>query len=239
MTDSSLLVCGYIKAKFALVNDKELWEHPAYVWAVQVGRPRVTTKFIYLTLGHSDIPDSETAREYIKTISELRGKITRLDFCVDYLGTLNYDAFYRLHDNKQKPLPSIIKSPMGKTVYIGKRHSERMLRVYDKRGEILARKKTDIGFDLTRIEIEIKGRMVSRYKHLFMSGQEDVILSDIQELYGLRNFCKRREPSKPFDVQDKSDSVWGFIVRYRNIIGCAYQQDRAQFLEIIGGLRDA
>ena len=229
-----MLVCGYIKAKFELVNDKELWEHPAYVWAAQVGRPRVTTKFIYVSLGHSDLPDSETARKYIAAIAAHRGKVTRLDFCIDYLGTLNYDAFYRLHDNKQKPLPSIIKSPTGKTVYIGKRHSERMLRVYDKRGEIKARKKVDIGFDITRIEIEIKGRMVPRYKHLFMSGQEEVILSDIQELYGLRNFCKRRESSKPFDVQDKSDSVWGFIVRYRNIIGCAFNEDTEHFLDILG-----
>ena len=51
MTDSSLLVCGYIKAKFALVDGKELWEHPAYVWAAKVTRPRVTSNFIYLTLG--------------------------------------------------------------------------------------------------------------------------------------------------------------------------------------------
>ena len=189
-------------------------------------------------MGHSDLPDSETARGYIAAIAAHRGKVTRLDFCIDYLGTLNYDAFYRLHDNKQKPLPSIIKSPTGQTVYIGKRHSERMLRVYDKRGEIKARKKVDIGFDITRIEIEIKGRMVPRYKHLFMSGQEEVILSDIQELYGLRNFCKRHEPSKPFDVQDKASSVWGFVTRYRKVIRCAYYDDTAQFLEIIGGLQD-
>jgi len=238
MTENPGLQCGYIKAKFALVNDKEIWEHPAYIWCSTFGRPRFTLNFIYLVLGHTDIPDSETAREYIKTISELGGHITRLDFCVDYLGKLNFDAFYRLHDNKEKPIPAMWKSPEGETVYVGKRSSERMLRVYDKRAEILAKKKVDIGFDLTRVEIEIKGRMVPRYKHLFMSGQEEVIVSDIQELYGLRNFCKRHKASKPFDVRDKSDSVWGFIVRYRNVIGCAYQQDKAQFLEIIGGLRD-
>ena len=238
MTENPDLQCGYIKAKFPLLYNKELWEHPAYAWTNEVGCPRVTLNFIYLALGHTDIPDSETARRYIKTISELGGKITRLDFCIDYLGILNFDAFYRLHDNKEKPIPSMHKSPSGKTVYVGKRASARMLRVYDKRGEILAKKKTDIGFDLTRIEIEIKRNWVPHYKYLFMSGQESVIVSDIQELYGLRNFCKRHKPSKPDAGGDKSDSVWRFIVRFKNVIGCAYKQDVEQFLEIIGGLQD-
>ena len=234
MTEASTLVCGYIKAKFPLIIDKELWEHPAYTWCSALKRPRVTDNFIYLTLGHADIPDSETARKYISDIAALGGKITRLDFCIDYQGILNFDAFYRLHDNKQNPTPSMNKSPTGKTVYVGKRSSARMLRVYDKRGEILSRKKVDIGFDLTRIEIEIKRNWVAHYKYLFMSGQESVIVSDIQELYGLRNFCKRRKASKPFDIQEKASSVWGFIVRYRKIIKCAFNEDTEQFLEIIG-----
>ena len=233
-----MLQCGYIKVKFGYYHDMELWEIPAYKWLTKHVRPRVTENFIYGAFGHAAIPDNETAREYIREIALLGGKVTRLDFCIDYLGVLNFDAFYRLHDNGEKPHPSITKSPTGKTVYIGKRSSGRMLRVYDKRGEILFRKKVDIGFDLTRIEIEIKRNWVAFYKHMFMAHQEEIIVSDIQELYGLRNFCRRHKASKPFDIQEKASSVWGFIVRYRNVIGCAYQQDRAQFLEIIGGLRD-
>lgn len=228
------LQCGYIKAKFPLQDNKPLPEHLFYTWANEVNRPRVTSFFCYVTLGHKDIPDNETARQYINAIDDLGGKITRLDFNVDYLGVLDFDAFYELHDNGQRPTPSIVKSPSGVTVYVGKRSSARLLRVYDKRGEILARKKCDIGFDLTRIELEVKRDMIPRYKTLFLNGRLDSILSDMQKLYGLRGFCETHIAAKPTDTRDKGESLYGFVYRYRRIIRQAYVNDFEQFLSAIG-----
>lgn len=229
-----LLQCGYIKAKFPLQDDKPLPEHMFYSWVNEIKRPRVTSFFCYISLGHNDLPDNKTAREYIGTIESVGGKITRLDFNIDYLGKLDFDAFYGLHDNDQNPTPSIVKSPTGATVYVGKRSSARLLRVYDKRGEILARKKCDIGFDITRIELEVKRGMVARYKALFLAGKTDIILSDIQTLYGLRGFCEQYPASKPVDTRDKSDSLYDFIHRYRRTIRRAYEKDLCHFLDIIG-----
>jgi len=231
--------CGYIKAKFPLKEGKYLHEDDAYRWCCDVKRPRVTDNFVYISLGHKDLPSNEVAREYIKSIYSLGGWITRLDFCIDYLGLLDFDAFYELHDDDTPPHPSILKSSTGKTVYLGKRSSARMLRVYDKRGEILSKvtrkDKThvDIGFDVTRIELEIKRDMIERYLKLFMTGQTSVILSDIQRLYGLRGFCETHEPSKPTHNRDKSDNWWPLVYRYRRLIRRAYLDDIDEFLNIL------
>lgn len=230
--------CGYIKAKFPLVPGKPLADHESYIWANDVARPRTTSHFIYIVLGHDDIVDNAHARRIITTIKEIGGKLTRLDFNIDYLGTLDFDAFYSLHDNDIAPVPQEVKTPGSKTVYVGKRSSARMLRVYDKRGEIKAKKGIDIGFELTRIEIEIKRTMIARYLRMFMSGNTLGILNDIQELYGLRGFCSRHERSKPCDVTNKKTSVFGFIYRFRRIIRQALLLDVCEFLDIIGVTRD-
>lgn len=226
--------CGYIKAKFALRPDLALGHHASYRWVQGITRPRITTHFVYVSLGHQLLPDNETARGYIHTIKVLGGKITRVDFCIDYLGKLAFDAFYKLHDNDEKPVPSIVKTPTGITVYVGKRSSARMLRTYDKRGEIIAKTKVDIGFDMTRIELEIKRNMVNRYVALFMSGKTDMILSDIQRLYGLRGFCQLHKAVKPIENREKEDTLWNFVTRYKRIIRCAYLVDIDEFLDIIG-----
>jgi hypothetical protein len=237
-TDGDCLRCGYIKAKFTIPTDKELSDCAAYLWANEHKRPRVTQHFIYVNFGHDDIGDNDNARDIIRMIAQHGGKITRLDFCVDYLGKLDFGAFYDLHDNQRKPDPSIVKSPTGATVYVGKRSSARLLRAYDKRGEIIARKKVDIGFDITRLELEVKRNMVERYRQLFMLRQETQIVQDIQELYGLRGFCSRHDVSRPTEIRDKQDSLWGFIQRYHAILGRAYKQDKCQFLDIIGASKD-
>lgn len=225
--------CGYIKAKFALRPDLPLWQHDTYMWAQNITRPRVTAHFVYVALGHKLLPNNATARQHIQDIQRLDGKITRVDFCVDYLGKLAFDAFYKLHDNDERPTPSIVKTPTGTTVYVGKRSSARMLRVYDKRGEIAAKKNVDIGFDMTRIELEVKRNMISRYIKLFMSGKTDVILSDIQRLYGLRGFCQSHKAVKPTENREKENSLWGFVTRYRRIIRCAYLTDIDEFLDTL------
>jgi hypothetical protein len=109
-----------------------------------------------------------------------------------------------------------------------------MLRAYNKRGELLKKTKVDIGFELTRFELEIKRDMIQRYLALFMSHKTEIILSDMQSLYGLHGFCDTHQMSKPFDVPEKSDDVFEFISRYRRIIKEAYVTDKQQFLDIIG-----
>jgi hypothetical protein len=116
-----------------------------------------------------------------------------------------------------------------------------MLRVYDKRGEILQRTMKaknviaiDIGFELTRFEIEIKRDMVQRYLTLFMSGKTDIILSDMQSTYKLHGFCDSHERAKPTDIPEKTDNVFNFIYRYKRIIREAFVTDKEQFLDIIG-----
>lgn len=232
--DHELMQCGYIKAKFALRPDLPLWQHESYRWVKSVARARITTHFVYVSLGHELLPDNATAREHIRTIKMLKGKITRVDFCIDYLGKLAFDAFYKLHDNDEKPIPSIVKTPSGITVYVGKRSSARMLRVYDKRGEILTKTKVDIGFDMTRIELEVKRNMVTRYVALFMSGKTDMILSDIQRLYGLRGFCQTHKAVRPTENREKEDTLWNFVTRYKRIIQRAYLANIDEFLDIIG-----
>lgn len=226
--------CGYIKAKFPIKPWIPLGGQPAYYLAQRLTRPRVTENFIYISLGHKDIQDNEYARFLLQWIAQHDGKVTRLDFYVDYLGTLDFDVFYALHDNDKRPTPQIVKSPSGVTVYVGKRSSARMLRIYDKRGEILAKKSIDIGFALTRIELEIKRGMVSRYLALFMSKNTLQILQDIQSLYGLHGFCVSHAASKPFDAVDKTNDCFAFVQRFKRIIREAYLTDSAQFYEILG-----
>jgi hypothetical protein len=230
--------CGYIKAKFAIEPWTPLFEHPSYFLACRLGRPRITGNFIYIALGHKDIKDNAHARSLLCEIAKYDGKVTRLDFNIDYLGLIDLDAFYALRDNGRKPTPAILKSPFGATVYVGQRSSARMLRVYDKRAELMAKKHIDIGFDMTRIELEIKRNMVKRYLALFMSKNTLQILQDIQSLYGLRGFCESHPASKPFDVGDKSTDCFVFVQRFRRIIAEAYLTDRAQFFETIGVKQD-
>jgi len=226
--------CGTIKAQFPLDKGCELFAHPAYVWASYITRPRVTDHFIYIMLGHTAIRDNEHARWLIEQIEARRGYITRLDFAVDYLAPFAFDDYYELQDDDKRPFPSIIKTPQGTTVYVGKRSSSLMLRVYDKRAEILHRTNADIGFALTRIELEVKHKMVKRYRNLFMSGQTDIILSTIQHKYKLRLFTLNAQVARPTDIQEKVGDVFAFVQRYRRIIGEAYHTNKQQFLEIIG-----
>lgn len=234
MTCTEAMQIGYLKAKFAIHRHGYLEDSAAYRWCNMITRPRVTESFIYITLGHSLLPSNEVARRYLRQIAFLKGKVTRLDFCIDYLGKFAFNSFYKLHDNGVPPIPSIVTSPSGQTVYVGRRSSARMLRVYDKRGELLKKTKADVGFELTRFEIEIKRNMIQRYLTLFMSGKTGVILSDMQSTYGLHGFCDSCEKAKPTDMPEKTDNIFAFVHRYKRIIKDAYSTDKEQFLDIIG-----
>jgi len=166
---------------------------------------------------------------------EMRGKITRLDFYVDYLGLLDHDVYYELVRGQKRFAPSRYESDDGWTIYRGKRSSSRMMRIYDKRAEILAKKRVDVGFDITRIELEVKRNWVKHYCYLWMSGKKESILSDIQALSELRGFCEKT-PSTTLDTSTVEDihSAMAFVMRYRCVIGSAYRANKGEFLEIIG-----
>lgn len=239
--DNEYVQLGYIKAKFPLTARVSLSEAPFMGFCRQFASMRVTGHFVYVTLGHDDIPDNHIGRELLTEIATLRGKVTRLDFCLDVQHAFDIGAYYwtmkKLYENKdikrRLGLPSLLASPVGITCYVGKRSSARMLRVYDKRKEILHRKKVDIGFELTRFEIEIKREQVPRYRTLFMSGHTQSIVDDIAERYLLPWLASSPNKVKPFHIPVKHDGEMAFIYRFKSVIKRAYATDRKQFLEII------
>lgn len=226
--------CGYIKMKFVIIKDKELGQQEAYSYACTLKNPRVTRNFIYVALGHDDIRDNAHARDIIETCLAVGGRITRLDFFVDYEGTLNFDALYAILDTKQPPYPSLLKSPHGKTLYCGKRASPYLFRCYDKRKEIIHRLKVDIGYELTRLELECKRVQIAHVLTLFMSRQTSEILNIIQEKYKVRNFCKRTKMHKgALPTREKSDPM-AIVYRYRQAIRAAYLKSPTEFYDCIG-----
>lgn len=228
------ITCGYIKAKFPYNPDLPLPQQTAFTWAKQFQSCRITEHYIYVQFGHKTIRDNDHALDILDTIARFGGKITRIDLCVDVMGLFPYDATYDLWDTGKPPWPSLIKSPHGKTLYIGKRSSARFLRIYNKRAEILYRKKLDVGFDFYRVEIEVKRNAIPLYLALFRAGNERALVGDIAKRYKLETILGKGHKLKPTDIPDKEISCFAFIHRYKRILKEAYTTDRAQFLEIIG-----
>jgi len=233
--NADTLLCGYIKAKFTLVDGVTLGMQKFDRFARQFKSMRVTDHFVYIALGHQDLPDNQTAIQYIKSIETLGGKITRLDFTLDILSPFDFSSYYDIMCTSQaRYTPTLITSPRGDTVYIGRRSSSRMLRIYDKRSEIKVRKKVDIGFDLTRVELEIKRDLVPVYKALFLSGDCSAIINDIGKRYALPRFLMDAKTIKPQQIAPRIDGPMAFVMRYKRIIRDAYIQSQAQFYEILG-----
>ena len=230
------LTCGYIKCKFPYNPDLPLAQQSAYTWARQFSSCRITDHFIYLQFGHSTIRDNDHALDILGTIKRLDGKVTRIDLCIDVMGLFPYDVMYDLWDIGHAPWPSLIKSPHGKTLYIGKRSSARFLFVFNKRAEILYRKKVDVGFDFYRVELEVKRNAIPLYLRLFVAGNENALVADIAKRYKLETILGQGQKLKPSDIPDKETSCFAFIHRYKRIIKEAYSADKAQFLEIIGAI---
>ncbi|MGD9131976.1 MAG: hypothetical protein PVH73_10460 [Candidatus Bathyarchaeota archaeon] len=226
--------CGFIKAKFAIDGDNRLEDTKGYTFAHAFSSFRTTDHFIYIALGHKDLPDNQTAIKYIEAIENLGGKITRLDFTIDIMTPFDFASYYEMMVGMNRGTPTLITSPRGDTVYIGRRSSARMLRLYNKRAEILARKKVDIGFDLTRIELEVKRDLVKTYKRLYLARRFDVIMADIAKRYCLPGITLQARKIKPDKIADRVDGPMAFVDRYKRVIRLAYLQCPAQFYEIIG-----
>lgn len=239
----------FIKAVMDLPDDQfNNWEHPVGLAEKYLGGCRVTENRVYVTIGGSEIRDNMHGGELIDFLDHYGWKITRLDFCVDLYAPFSFktlygialqayvDSEYRTKHGKvghSEPKPTMFESPNGCTVYIGKRHSERMLRVYNKRGEILEKRGIDIGFPLTRIEIEVKGRLVDAYKALFMTGQSRAIIDDIQARYPIRIDSQRCAVHIDHRNDEKSDP-FAVVERYSASLRNAWDIDHCKFMKILG-----
>lgn len=233
---------GFLKVKFAIPDRKRYVDCAFYEYLQDFSHVRTTTHFAYLTLGHEILTDNSIGRRIISDVKHLGGKITRIDFAVDVLQKFDLVGYKEAmvevwRSNPKKPpvgLPALLDSPNGTTVYIGKRSSSRMLRAYDKRAEIKAKKRVDIGFELTRFEIEVKRERVEKYVHLFMSGNTLAILQDLAARYRLpwlTDHPKRILPKEPRSARSRP---LGFVARYKKILFDAWCEDSEQFLDIIG-----
>lgn len=233
---------GYIKAKFAIPEHTMAEEWRFNEFTHQFSSRRQTFNYVYISLGHSDIPDNDIGRELIREIEELRGKITRLDFAVDILQAFDIESYYktmrRLFDSEDRTAPmgrpALLTSPDGTTVYIGKRSSARLLRVYDKRAEVNAKKHIDIGFELTRFELEVKRECVDQYKRLFMSGNTAAIIADVSARYNLHWLSQHPHKTLPQIIGRERGAPMAFVERFKRVIKQAYQSDREEFLEVLG-----
>lgn len=232
---------GCIKAKFPLSETETLGENAAFKYTAQYPTRRVTGNFIYVMLGHEMLEDNEHGREVLREIFELGGWVTRLDFYVDLAEKFDFVGYYAmlkgLYARKPRPrmgLPSLLTSPLGQTVYVGKRSSARMLRIYDKRAEVLAKRKMDIGYSLTRFELEVKRKEIPGYKALFIEGKTQAILNDVAERYLLPSLAVKPEKLSFSYASREKLGAMAFVVRYRRILKEAYVSKPLEFLEMLG-----
>jgi hypothetical protein len=238
----------YISAVIRLPKDEFIdAKHPIAI-AEKYGSCRTTEHSIFVSIGGSTIKSNDHAREMIAFLKEHGFKITRVDFAIDVLEKLNLDDIYQqalkeFHDSARvgkdgktrhfKPYPTIWSSAYGSTVYLGKRHSERMLRIYDKRGEIQAKQDIDIGFDITRIELEVKGRLVNQYLLYLMSGQTAAIDADIAARYGLDVSRFPKKLVRTLVNEEKAD-VFAIVRRYHKALRQAWDTDHCKFMHLLG-----
>lgn len=233
--------CGYIKFQWKKSESHVVWTDKFYANLRDFKSVRETDNFVYVQVGHDAIRDNNHARDIIRMVRETGGWITRLDFYIDIAEHFDIETYYTymLEQWKAKKgrerigMPIFWTSPEGDTCYIGKRSSDRMLRVYDKRNEILKRKGVDIDFDLTRYECEIKRKAVRRYETLFMAGNERAILQDMAARWALPQICDNPEKMLPLESGRGPRDPLAFVRRYRNILSEAYSDSPAEFMCII------
>lgn len=233
---------GYIKAQFPHTPDHPGLAKKVARFTSQYPTRRVTDYFTYIALGHTLLTDNDDARRIVHEIFGLGGKITRIDLAVDVCDAFDFKSYHEMMNEYYKHpefgktigLPARITSLTGDTEYIGKRSSARFFRVYDKRAEVLAKKRVDIGFDLTRFEIECKRLAVGPYLGLFMVGKTDVILADIADRYRLPWLVDHPKRILPTSDNQNKSSIFDFVYRYRRILKTAYETDKRSFLDLIG-----
>jgi hypothetical protein len=104
---------------------------------------------LYIPKHQQNDADALLAVDVITRSAGLRCR--RIDIAMDVLAPMpNLD-------------PAVLSGWIGKagvpeTLYVGSRQYRTFWRIYDKRKEILSKRHTDIGFDVTRYELEAKGK---------------------------------------------------------------------------------
>lgn len=112
------------------------------------------------------------------------GKLSRLDIAIDDIGCSYFTCDHVINLVKSGRCVSkfrnmqILKKnkisdfeELGTTIYMGSRQSEIMLRIYDKRKEIIAKTDNDVGYDWIRWELELKDNRANSVADLIIAKQ--------------------------------------------------------------------
>jgi hypothetical protein len=153
--------------------------------------------------------------------------ITRVDFAYDVEGDMMEEARLFL-----KGQVTTILSPTGVTLYSGSRESSRFLRVYDKKAEIRARTGVDVGFPLTRVELECKSQVARDYLAVYEHGESAKITADVVERYGL-TFLDANPGSRICVGREDAGAPIEFVARFYRVIGAALLADPKIFIEAL------
>jgi DNA relaxase NicK len=115
------------------------------------------------------------------------------------------------------------KAGVPETLYVGSRQYRTFWRVYDKRKEVLAKRHVDIGFSMTRYELEAKGkaaRAIWPYlvDELRRGSELEKTLAGIAARFDKNNILPEQVKQADltiFDAQYES-STWAWYVRHKD-----------------------
>jgi hypothetical protein len=154
-------------------------------------------------------------------------KVTRADFAWDVEGDVMEEARLFL-----KGAVTIIISPTGTTLYSGSRESARFLRIYDKASEIKAKTGADLGFALTRVELETRREICRAYLAVYEQGESAKITADVVDRYGL-TFLDANPGQRICVAREDAGCPLEFVQRFYRVIGKALVANPDMFIEAL------
>lgn len=231
-----MLRIDWITVKFDATNDNALMFCENWKPSIE----KRTPKFLFAIFSGEwftlcDDIDKD-ARDIIINARKTRGKITRIDFALDYELKVNYKRLYT-ELGLANPRHHVHEwtSKHGTTVYVGTRTSQRFLRCYNKRGEILQKQDIDVGFDWIRIELEVKKDAVLHYVDKWLVNPGDV-KADIITRYGIGQILGI-DPGGDGLIAvpryEKEPSCIRFVKRYNRVIREALESNIQAFFDAL------
>jgi hypothetical protein len=154
-------------------------------------------------------------------------RVTRVDFAWDTMGDLMEEARLFL-----KGQITTIISPTGTTLYSGSRESARFLRVYDKTSEIKAKTGADLGFALTRVELETRREICREYLAVYEHGESTKITADVVARYGLA-FLNANPGQRICVAREDAGCPLEFVQRFYRVIGKALLANPVAFIQAV------